>query len=209
MRQADIETLLPAVIRATATSASPLDGLLAAMEVLHAPAEAALTAIDDHLHPARCPDRFVPYLASWVGLDRFLSNDETGALGLSSGVGHLRELVSAAARLARRSGTAAGLVELLETATGVRGFQVEEDVRTADGRRRDFVIRVQAPRAAAPHRALIQRIIDSEKPAYVRCELAVAPEAEQTAATPDKQPTPADTVKGPPPPPPPRRGKPS
>jgi phage tail-like protein len=173
MRRADLETLLPGVLRTTAQPASPLDGLLAAMEVLHAPAESALMSIGDHLHPAHCPDRFVPYLASWVDLDRFLSVDHSGTRTLSSGVGNLRQLVAAAARLARRRGTAAGLVELLEIATGVVGFRVDEDVRAADARRRDFVIRLHVPLAAAPHRALVQRIVDSEKPAYVRCEIAV------------------------------------
>jgi phage tail-like protein len=183
VRQADIERLLPGVIQRTATPGSPLDALLAVMDVLHAPAEAALAELGDTFHPYRCPDRFVPYLAGWVDVDRFLTDDGTGEMGLSSGLGALRELVAAAARLARRRGTAAGLVELLELATGVRGFAVDEEVRDAAGAVRPFVVRVRVPAAAAAHRGLVERIADAEKPAHVECDLVypLPPPPQRTA----------------------------
>ena len=181
MRQADIERLLPNVVQRTATAGSPLDALLAVMEAMHAPAEAALAGLGDTFHPYRCPERFVPYLAGWVDLDRFLSDDGDGTMGLSSGLGPLREVVAAAARLARRRGTAGGLVELLELATGVRGFAVEEEVRNAAGEVRPFVVRVRVPAAAMRHRDLVERIIEAEKPAHVRCDIVLPAAAATTS----------------------------
>ena len=171
MRQAEIERLLPSVIRRTVTPGSPLDALLAVMEAMHAPAEAALEGLGDTFHPYRCPDRFVPFLAAWVDLDRFLTDDGDGRRGLPTGLGPLRELVAAAAHLARRRGTTGGLVEFLEIATGVRGFRVEEEVRDATGAVRPFVVRLTVPAAAGEHRELVRRIVEAEKPAHVRCEI--------------------------------------
>ena len=37
----------------------------------------------------------------------------------------------------------------------------------SDGRPKPFHIRVRAPQEAAPYRVMIERIIESEKPAYV------------------------------------------
>lgn len=172
MRQADIELLLPGVIRRTVTPGSPLDALLAVMEAMHAPADEALGSLGDTFHPYRCPDRFVPYLAGWVDLDRFLTDGGDGTMGLPTGVGRLRELVARAAALARRRGTVGGFVELLETATGVTGFRVDEEVRDAQGEVRPFVVRLHVPPAAVRYRSLIARIVESEKPASVRCEVS-------------------------------------
>src|SRR6266542_112669 len=130
------------------------------------------------------------------------------APAFSSGYGHLRELVAEAAYLSRWRGTGRGLLRFLEVATGVHGFAVDEQVAwpeqppppfyalaAASGppsavgpdaapggpvaRQRPFHLRVRIPAAAAPHRALIARIVESEKPAYVTYELAELAESEE------------------------------
>jgi hypothetical protein len=63
-------------------------------------------------------------------------------------------------------------VAFLETATGSTGFQIDEHVPDAAGRPRPFHIRVTAPPEVAPHRAMVEQIIEREKPAYVTYELA-------------------------------------
>jgi phage tail-like protein len=176
MQRADLEALLPAVVRRTAVAGSPLDALLEVMAEMHAPVEAVLDDLGDTFDPYRCPDRFVPFLAHWLDLSRYL----TGTVdpdGLPSGLGHLRSLVASAAGLAKRSGTVGGLVRFLEIATGVAGFAVDEEVVDAGGEVRPFVARLHLPDAARGQVDLINRIVDAEKPAYLVVELAL-PETE-------------------------------
>ena len=53
------------------------------------------------------------------------------------------------------------------------GFEIDET--PADGgNRRAFHIVVRAPQEAADHRALVRRIVDVEKPAYVTYDLQFA-----------------------------------
>ena len=177
MTRFEIANLLPGVYQRTLGRDGPLDALLAVMEDLHAPAEAALDRLDAAFDPRRTEDRFVPFLARWVDMDRLFNqpggeqNTPAGARLLSGGLGRLRELTAAAAFLSQWRGTAVGLRRFLETATGERGFIIDEAVPGETGRPTPFHIRITAPAAAARQRALIQWIIDSEKPAYVTCEL--------------------------------------
>lgn len=175
MRRAEIEPLLPAVFRRTLRPGSPLDALLAVMSGLHAPAEEVLAALDAAFDPRRAEDAMVPFLARWVDLERLLDDgsgrDTRGSL--PTGLGRLRELVAAAARLSQWRGTARGLILFLETATGVPGFAVDELVPGPGGLPRPFHIRVRVPAGAAPWRALIERIVAMEKPAYVTSELEI------------------------------------
>jgi hypothetical protein len=127
----------------------------------------------------------VPLLARWLYLDRLL--EERGGPGggpgtsatwdtlMTAGLGRLRELVAAAAYLAKWRGTAAGLRRFLEIATGESGFVIDERVPGVGGRPVPFHIRVVAPASTGPHRGLIARIIETEKPAYVTYELAFEP----------------------------------
>jgi len=57
----------------------------------------------------------------------------------------------------------------IETATGVAGFTVQESVGD-DGKARPFYVRVIVPPDAAQFRPLIERVIATEKPAYVQCK---------------------------------------
>src|SRR5690606_2807905 len=122
---------------------------------------------------------FVPYLAQWVDLDWVLGDTTDGATAdFAPGVGRLRNLVALSSRLSGRRGTAAALRRFLETATGVGGFVVE------DGREDDppFHVRVQAPAAAQPWRAIIERIIEWERPVHATVTLQFEGEAPPPAA---------------------------
>lgn len=173
MKQAEIANLLPEIFRRTLEPDSPLTGLLAVMEGLQAPGEAVLADLEAYFDPYRTPDVFVPYLASWLDLDRFMDitpqrlDESTAGHLFPGGIGRLRELVTMAAQLEAWRGTARGLILFLETATGIAGFTVNEQVRDDRGRIRPFHIHVQAPAAARPYRLLIEHIVEQEKPAYV------------------------------------------
>jgi phage tail-like protein len=152
-----------------------LAATLGAMETLHAPVERVLRDLHRYLDPRLAPPTFVPYLAGWVDVDWLLVDAASGPgaspAPLSSGLGHLRELVAAAAEIARWRGTARGLLRFLDTATGVPGFEVEENVAGEARVARPFHLRVLAPVDAQPYRPLIERVIVAEKPAYATYEL--------------------------------------
>lgn len=175
MKQAQIRRLLPAVLQAAAQTGSPLSAILQMMEALHAPCEAALDGLDVSFSPYRAPDAFVPYLAGWVDLEVLLdvphARSGSSTATLSTGLGRLRELVSAAVTLSKWRGTRKGLTLFLETATGAKGFQVDEKVSDNAGQVRPFHVRVTAPKELKDHRVLIERIIELEKPAYVTYQL--------------------------------------
>lgn len=181
MRRVEIERLLPEVFRATLAEGAPLAAVLDAMAGLHAPDEQVLDALDEYFDPARAPDRFVPLLARWVDLDRLFMHSANSSVAssprepIATGTGRLRELVARAAFLSQWRGTRTGLIAFLETAIGASGFTINEQVAGAGNRPRPFHIRVQAPAGAEPHRALIERIIEFEKPAYVTYELDFNP----------------------------------
>jgi hypothetical protein len=152
------------------------------------------------LNPRRAPDPFVPYLAGWVDLDRMtgldvMAPEDRRAGGVSardavamaaatvaampvSGLSRLRELVASAAELARWRGTQRGLLQFLQTATGVTGFEVDEEPRWPDGRLRPFHFVLHGPEEAAALRPLIERIVESEKPAYVTCDIQLGAQRE-------------------------------
>jgi hypothetical protein len=181
MKQAEIKTLLPDVFQRTAYPGTPIAGLLLLMEVLHAPSEEVLSRLDAIFDPRRTFADNVPYLASWVDLDRLFRENPRRTLratppfpAISTGVGRLRELTAAAAYLSKWRGTAKGLLSFLQIATGLTGFEVLEQVPGPNGQPIPFHIVVRAPVEAAVHRSLIERIIEIEKPAYVTCKLEFA-----------------------------------
>lgn len=178
MRRAEIEQLLPSVYQ---MALHPVDGwviepdqrlgaLLDAMEALHDPIERILDRLEAWLDPRRAPDPFVPYLAGWVDLDRLAGGEATMA---AAGTDRLRELVAAASDLARWRGTSRGLLRFLGIATGLPGFSVDERPAGPDGRPRPFHVVVHGPAEAARMRPLIERIVESEKPAYVTCDIVL------------------------------------
>jgi phage tail-like protein len=172
MKRNEIAQLLPEVIRRTAQPGSPLSALLEVMEALHAPSEELLARGGSMFNAYQIPDAFVPWLARWVDLDRFLSDapstrEDAAVHAFPSGLGRLRALIADAARLSQGRGTAQGLVGFLETATGLSGYRIEEEVLDERGQARAFHICVRAPAQGQRYRALIQQIIEAEKPAYV------------------------------------------
>lgn len=177
MRRAEIEQLLPGVFQRALTATpggGPLGGLLEVMESLHAPDEACLADLDCYFDPRRTPERFVPFLARWVDLERLFCDGGQPLPShplLTSHLGNLRELVAAAADLARWRGTARGLTTFLATATGLGGFAIDDQPLGADHRVVPFHLRVTAPAAGEPLRAMIEHIIAQEKPAHVTWEL--------------------------------------
>ena len=179
MKQAQFKRLLPSVFQRTVRPGNPLLAILDVMETLQAPSEAALENLDATFDPHRTPDKFVPYLASWVDLEVILDEVSQGKqqspVPLSTGLGRLRELTAAAATLSQWRGTSKGLLLFLQTATGTDGFEIDERVTGADGRVRPFHLRITAPDQVAEHRTLIERIIELEKPAYVTYELEFKP----------------------------------
>jgi phage tail-like protein len=161
MKRNEIARLLPGVFQRTLEEGGPLASLLDVMEALHAPSEAALAELPSLFDPLRAPERFVPFLARWVDL----------GVPVTTGLGRMRALVSAAVELSRWRGTARGLLLFLRTATGREDFVIEERVPGSGGRPRPFHLRVRAPAALAPHQPMVEAIIEREKPAYVTYEL--------------------------------------
>lgn len=78
------------------------------LDTVLAPAFVTLDCLDAYLDPLLTPSDFLPWLASWVGIEL----DETWPEGRQ------RALVAAAARLHRDRGTHRGLVEYVELITG-------------------------------------------------------------------------------------------
>lgn len=186
MKPSEIETLLPEVMRMALAPPGPLNALLEVMAQQHAPVEALLQRLDAVLRPCATDDLFVPLLARWVGMDHLYAKPGGGAARdgegqtLSTGTGHLRELVGRAAWLSHWRGTRTGLVAFLETACGCTGFDVQEQVPGPDGLPIPFHMLVLAPHPMQAHRLLIERIIESEKPAYATCQLVFLPAEEPT-----------------------------
>jgi len=164
-----------------------LSATLGVMETLHEPVETVLHDLDRYLDPRLARPDFVPYLAGWVDLDWLLVAAPSEPLGttpsLASGLGTLRELVAAAAELARWRGTARGLLRFLDTATGTPGFAIEENVSGDQRQPRPFHLRGVAPAEAAVSRPLLGRVIVAEKPAYATYELVFATGATPARAT--------------------------
>ena len=176
MNRTDIGRMLPEVFQRTLAEGTPLDALLQAMEELHRPSEEVLAGLDRYFDPRRTPDAFVPFLARWVDLERVLLQPAPHYYGrppmdspIQSGLGRLRELVASAAYLSMWRGTVTGILRFLEVATGIGGFTVDEHVAG-----RPFHVRFTGSKAAEPYSAMIARIIEMEKPAYVTFELAFA-----------------------------------
>jgi len=181
MRQAEIEQLLPGVFQLTLGADTPLDMFLGIMEELHDPSEQILAGLERFFDPRRTDDPFVPYLTGWTGLDWLLEESPNGREApevFPPGLGRLGELVAEATFHLRWRGTSRGLVHFLETATGLTGFEVCEQVTGDDGARRPYHVRVRAPAAAVAYRELIDHIVEHEKPAHVTHEVTIGSDRE-------------------------------
>lgn len=185
MKSADIDRLLPGVFQQTLEDdRGPLRALLNVMETLHEPVEELLTEVDAVFDAYRTPDAFVAYLSGWLDLDYLLIQGPRGNGGyvLPSGIVNLRELIRAGADLMRRRGTRGGLLSFLETATGVTGFSIDDEVPDENGTIRPFHLRVNLPAEAERFRQLVDVIVRAERPAHVTYELGPPAEATATAS---------------------------
>jgi phage tail-like protein len=171
-REAIVERL-PDVFKQAATGeGNPLAALLGVMEELHAHDEDILAGFGRYVDPRRTTDEFVPYLAAWVDYAWLLLDPPDNPyadveLPFAGGLGRLRELIASAAAESKWRGTSAGLVRMLERATGVQGFRVEETVTDESSRPLPFRVRVVVPREGEHYLDLVQRIVEHEKPAHV------------------------------------------
>jgi phage tail-like protein len=173
-REAIVERLPDVFKQAEASEdgRNPLAALLGVMEELHARDEAILSGFGRYVDPRRTPDEFVPYLAAWVDYAWLLldppENPYTDVIRpFPGGLGRLRELIAWAASESKWRGTREGLIRLLVRATGVQGYRVEETVVDKSGQPLPFQVRVIVPREAARYFALVERIVEHEKPAHV------------------------------------------
>lgn len=178
MRREQIISLMPDVYQRSIHPNTPLDALIALMENLHMPTEQVLQKIDTYFCPYSAPDEFIPYLAKWVDLERYIEaecddflNYPGSPVRSSIETGRLRVLISIAAELSQWRGTARGLMLFLQTATGIDNFKVEDVVENEENGNKAFHIRITAPSAARSYKKLIEKIINGEKPAYVTSEL--------------------------------------
>ncbi|MET7876439.1 phage tail protein [Micromonospora profundi] len=187
MRRSAIERLLPAAYQRACVPGSVLWALLEVMEGLHAPDEAILAEVDALFDPYRAPDGLVVRLTRWVAMDHVVAAPRPDA-PLPLPLGRLRDLVANAALLARWRGTPYGMRRALELATGVPGFVIDEPVE------QPFHIVVRVPATAAGQLALVNRIVEAEKPVAVTAEVALdgppppAPDGGSDAATPTPAP---------------------
>lgn len=182
MKRSDIERLLPQTLRRTAAQGTPLSALLEVMEGLHGSADDTLARLHHFFSPHVAPAAFVPLLATWVDLDwlwqiegtsRSESHQPVSVSNLSCGLGRVRDLVASAAFLSRWRGTPRGLCMFLQLATGIEGFSINESISGPAGRPLPYHFGVNAPKEAAVHKDLIERILQHEKPAYTTFELSI------------------------------------
>lgn len=153
MRSEAIAGLLPANYQRVLTPGGVLSALLEVMHGMHEASEARLETVEDLFHPYRCPERMVPFLARWVAVDH---------------LGARRDLVARGSALAQSRGTAAGLREAIQLATGLTEVVIEEP---AD---RPFHVIVRIP-AGCGLADQIRQLIEMEKPAATSYELGELP----------------------------------
>jgi phage tail-like protein len=177
-REAIVERLPDIFKQAATDEQSPLTALLGVMEELHARDEDILAGFGRYVDPRRTPDEFVPYLAGWVDYAWLLLDPPDNPYAdvvrpFAGGVGRLRDLTASAASESKWRGTSAGMNRMLETATGVQGYRIEETVTDESGQQLPFRIRVVVPRDAEHFLDLVGRIVEHEKPAHVIATVAL------------------------------------
>jgi phage tail-like protein len=178
-REAIVERL-PDIFKQAVTDdvRNPLTALLGVMEELHARDEDILARFGRYIDPRRTPEDFVPYLAMWVDYAWLLLDPPDNPYAaveqpFPGGLGRLRELVASAAAESKWRGTSAGMVRMLERATGVQGYRVEETVTNESGEQLPFRVHVVVPSQAEHYLDLVRRIVEHEKPAHVIATVAL------------------------------------
>ncbi len=176
MHRHDAARLLPHIFQRTLSAAfwsgdrpamdDLLGALLIVMEAAHAPSEHVLETLQTTFDPDTAVDAFLPMLAYWVDKNALLAADGTFAPGPE----RLRDLILASMSLSKIRGTRQGLLRFLSIATGIDAA----DFKLLDTGTRPFHFIIEYPAAAEPYEALLAKIIELEKPAYVTYELCKA-----------------------------------
>jgi phage tail-like protein len=135
-------------------------------ESILGPMERMVGGIHHYLDPDVAPPETLRWLASWLGivLDPRWPEERQ------------RDLVRGATDLYRWRGTRRGLSTVLRLATGATPDISEPTLAelTADPSRAfRFGVRLGIPRGQQVDRALIESIIDLEKPAWAACDLEI------------------------------------
>lgn len=169
MQPEAIAELLPEVIRRTAGPGTALADVLGVMSELHRPVEDILDEFERYVDPYRCPERFVPFLAEWVGFGWLVGTTEDP--NMPTGDGPLRDVIDSATALSKYRGTEIGLRRMLELATGLTGFDITQSPTIP------FHMTVTTDESARPYRDYIALIIRHEKPAFVTADLAIGTDA--------------------------------
>ncbi len=172
--------VLPEVFQVCAPSSAPLRALTAVAGEMHRPVLQVLEGIDRVIDPFRAPVELIPFLSRWVDLDWLTLPDRESVSGPALGVptSRQRDLIANAADLSARRGTAGGLQRFLQLATGVQGFEIEDEPGA-------FHVRVRVPASAADQLEIVRRIVRGIKPAHVTDEILLlgtpGPEADTPA----------------------------
>jgi phage tail-like protein len=122
------------------------------------PLERMIGQIEDYFDPRLAPEALLPWLADWLGM----------ALDDHLAVRQQRELIRSAAMLYLWRGTRRGLAEAIRICAGVEPIIVEpgDPEGGAELPPHVFAVVVEAPDPAAIDRALLERMIDTQKPAH-------------------------------------------
>ncbi|MGH2352218.1 MAG: phage tail protein [Chloroflexota bacterium] len=162
----------------TLYQADPFVGrFLRIIEDVITPIERSVDTVADSLDPRLAPEEFLPWLASWVGLEL----DENWSLE------QRREVIVQAATLYRWRGTRRGLREhlriytrrpplIVENFTGLRLGQdavMGVNTRLGEYHEHSIYVTVVAEQPAAVDERVLRRIIESDKPAHVGYTLEV------------------------------------
>lgn len=136
-----------------------LGRFLLAFEGLLTPIEQTVDNFDLYLDPGTTPSSFLEQLAYWLGLslDEKWSDEKR------------RAVVSEAAELHRRRGTAWSLRRHLEIYTGVT-----PEITESKEQPHHFEVSLRVPRGAEVDRDTVDRIIRSNKPAHTSYDLEIS-----------------------------------
>lgn len=185
MTPAALARLLPAVYQQAMLDDAGDDGgagsvlaaLLGLISQMHGSTEAFLADPRRFIDPYRARTDFLTQLARWMALEPYLDQSSS----VHSDVAALRELTRRAASLARRRGTADAMIEICELITGVKGFSIDQGPAGDDGHPLPYHFRLVVPAAASAKRAIVEKIVATEKPCFVTAEIVF--DATVTAGT--------------------------
>jgi phage tail-like protein len=137
-----------------------LDRFLRGCEDLLGPIERVIGDLEDYVNPRLAPEELLPWLAFWVGV----------SFDARWPVERRRPMIMEAATLYPWRGTKRGLRRAIQLATGYEPEIVEPQARAGGRQRRErwhlFQVVLRVPDPAAIDRALVESIVEAQKPAH-------------------------------------------